>query len=281
MVRLLFLGIDGLDYEHVKEYECPYLTWLMRGNQHGALLSNDLDGCNDRGEPMTGSAWPSIYTGTPSAIHGLTAARFLKGKSATFAYKGTTIWDILGRDYTLGLTTLAGYAPLSFPLPEINGWAINGFPCAGEVEKRWVYPSDLQVPGWFRVAEHMAAVKPKPANFYELQKRQAYDKLCVALWLPRNDVMAIGLQIIDWVSHCATDRRRVYEFVDAWVRRAMFFFSPSAFVICSDHGFQKDIGRHSQEGVYIVSLPGDEVQRNIYDIAPLTLFCAHRGGNEL
>ncbi len=274
MTRLLFLAIDGLDYEHVIDYDCPCLNKLMEGNQHGELIAIDPDGCNARGEPMTGCVWPTVYRAVPASVHGFTAEKFLAGESATLAATGITVWDILGRQYTLGLMTLAAYAPTTKPLPPINGWAINGFPCVGEVRPEWATPRDLSIPKGFRIEEFVASMKPKPAEFYQFQTMQADEKLAVASVLPRNDVTAIGVQVVDWVSHCTVDRRDVYGFIDDWVECALKMFDPQDFVICSDHGFQKDIGRHSNAGMYVASIPGGNITRTIYDIAPLMLWIA-------
>lgn len=272
--KFLFLGIDGLDYDLVHKYKCEFLLWLMENNQHGVLISDDRSGCNRRGEPLTGPAWNTIYSGLPASLHRLTADVFLRGGIVDVELNVPTIWDILGKRFTLGLLALAAYKPLG-SIPPVNGWAINGFARKGKVEARDMYPQ-MEIPDWFKLEEYSADRKDSHEGYFDLQKEQVENKLRLLKQLPKNEIMAIGVQIIDWHSHEQLDRKAGYEFIDDWMMRTISQIGPTNFLICSDHGFQEHELRHSQTGVYVASLGGGEIPRRIYDMAPLTLFLVGR-----
>jgi len=278
-VELLFLGIDGLDYDLIHKYDCGFLKFLMKTNQHGVLLSNDYSGTNQSGEPVTGCAWNTIYTGVPADVHGLTGEVFMRAGSFDFEVKVRSIWDILGgNNITLGLLTLAAYKPTGAKIPPLNGWAINGFPCEGKVTENMMFPK-FPIPEWFRIEEYKPSMKDKPDDFFEMQKKQVEDKLKLLKMLkvlPRNEVMAIGIQMLDWASHCKHDRKHEYQFIDDWIKRVFAETIPKRFIICSDHGFQEHQSRHRETGAYICSLPGGETPRTIFDVAPLMLFMMKR-----
>jgi hypothetical protein len=278
MIKFLFLGIDACTYEKIYMYDCPFLQGLCKKYQHGVLFSVDKYGQNKFGHPHTGPSWNTIYTGVNAKEHGILAAIWAKGAFHDLEAKGPNIFGILGEQYRMGLMAMPASFPTGHHIKDVNGWAIQGFPAEGRVSRvaKWSYPEDLDVPREFHLESHHRFQKPESEEENEQEVR---DKVSLAVKLAKQhktEVLAVGIQHLDYADHSMNDVSRAYKFIDEQARKLFKQTEPVDFIVCSDHGAVIEGRSHSQEGFYACSLFGDKVAKTTFDIAPLTLWLVER-----
>lgn len=275
-MKLLFLGLDGCAYEKVSRFDCPFLQSLCRKYQHGILRSDDPFSFSPQFDPWTGPAWNTVYTGVDAQQHQVDADDWAQGNTAHLASHVPTVFDFLGRDYTLGLMAMPALNPTGRFIDEVGGWVITGFPAEGKVIEKWKYPKDLKIPKDFKLEDHHRCHEPK--HFVEAME-QVKDKIGLFVRLSREhetEIGGIGIQFLDFVDHSTNEVGEYYEFIDKQVKRLFSAIKPTDFIICSDHGFRAKDHRHSMEGFYACSLEGIYREKSNFDIAPLALWLVKR-----
>lgn len=277
-MKFLFLGLDAVTYTKVMKFDCPFLQSLCDTHQHGILHSDDPFGLSDQGDPWTGPAWNTIYTGVNAREHGIMSDDWAAGNTAYLKAKVPTIFDLFNKDYNLGLMTPAALYPTGEKTPKIRGWAITGFPAEGEVNKLWKYPDDLSIPEDFTIESHHRCHAPE---HFEEAKQEVINKIDLALKLfdsYKTEIGMIGIQYLDFVDHSTPEMADPYHFMDSQIERLFREARPEVFIICGDHGFNPRDHRHSKRGFYVCSLPGVYRERSNFDIAPLITWIVKRHG---
>lgn len=275
-MKLLIVGLDGATHTKVLKYHCPFLQGLCNEYQNGIMLSDDPHSFNEQQMPWTGPAWNTVYTAVDAKAHGVTSDKWAAGETATLKAKVPTIFEILNKEYRLGIMSMPALFPSALPIERINGWAITGFPASGQLKENWKYPEDLEVPedfsleGFFRIHEEVDSY---------ISKMQVIEKLELTKKLfgkYKTEVGAVGIQYLDFIDHSTYDMNDPYEFIDQELRLLFENTQPDSFLICSDHGFKMHDSYHSQYGFYVCSLPGEYRERSTFDMAPLALWVLKR-----
>ena len=163
-LKLLVLGLDGADFEMVKDLagqgKLPNMKRIMEEGCWGKLRSTI--------PPVTAPAWTSFMTGKNPGAHGIFHWRTYdptlytcmnEELVSTKLFAGTTFWDHLGREgYTSGIITV----PVTYPVWPLRGIMVAGYPCP-DGELNYTYPEsfagklkrsyNFQADYYFRTAE--------------------------------------------------------------------------------------------------------------------------------
>lgn len=290
-MKLLVLGIDGLDYRYLSTWPYPHLSKWRDSAKWGTMWSS---------EKRTGPSWTTIFTGWTCGHHGITTLLGTpkhwnheqtihppNGKVDSISYRDRPqdyLWDELIRSgYSAGITNSPG-TPWLRNLPG-KGFHIGGWPYAPKV-----FPDTLKIPDDYYCGSGDAAkrcpeaLKYKRANYgpgWELHAwpwnewvhwadAQERFKLDISERFANEvggiDALIHVTQIWDRACHMLTaqmqggkgtaDRRLMKilgPIIDNWVGYAIKKFKPEAVAICSDHGFW---GKwHSYQGIWGISGP--------------------------
>jgi len=123
----LVLGLDGGSFELLDSMiatgRLPNLSRLLRGGVR-AVLESTLP-------PVTCPAWPTMFTGRNPGVHGYTS--FSVMEPGTTSYRGVslrdvacpTLWTVLNR---AGVRTGIFNVPGTYPVDEVDGFMVSGFP---------------------------------------------------------------------------------------------------------------------------------------------------------
>ncbi len=142
-LRLLVLGIDGATFKWIdpliKEGDLPNFKKLMKNGCWGELCSTF--------PPVSACAWSSFMTGRNPGKHGIFHWRTYNpfkytSQNTNLASNeeliGKTFWDVLGEEgYKVGVITV----PLTYPVWEINGIMIAGYPCP-QRQPNYAFPQE-------------------------------------------------------------------------------------------------------------------------------------------
>lgn len=149
--KIIVLGLDGaspdLIFPWIKEGKLPAFKLLTERGIYGSLRSTI--------PPVTGAAWPSFMTGKNPGKHG--TFDFVRYNPLAYdgwkeqaivtsdLFAGTTFFDLLSYlGYTMGVITV----PVTYPVWDVNGFMIAGYPCPDTnknyICSRW---KDLEIEG--------------------------------------------------------------------------------------------------------------------------------------
>lgn len=257
-MKLLVVGIDGLDREIVMNMPMPFLK-----EQFSTQTALELK------EDLWSRGWPKILCGSPAAE---TGAFYTKPKlSSEFAFtKSFGTKDYEGQDPVwkvtdeMGLRSAFMHFPTTYPACAVNGFMVSG---AGGGVKPKKYPPEAAVtppeiiekiddPD-YRWDVRISSADAKTADQFfrettsaSIAKANVFIKLCrsenidVGFLCDRSPVVTQNLarHDIDLILRNQLDDARmqsiqnVYENLDKWLRKLITELNPEAFVIVSDHG---------------------------------------------
>jgi predicted AlkP superfamily phosphohydrolase/phosphomutase len=263
----------------VEEGHLPTLGRLMAEGAHGVLLSSI--------PPVTPPGWTSSYTGVNPAKHNVfdfkDHVKYLEGElvyemasPTSLSIKADPFWRILNR---AGMSVGIVNAPMAYPVEEMDGYMIAGFPCPTEGEGL-IYPPDLEqeiqrsMPGYRFYGDPQYLNKEQPDKYLEGIHRIAANRAKASLHLARSrptDVVAMIFTEVDRVQHYfwntwdethptynqekARFRSALpdhYKVIDNGVRELMEEVGPDVPVLVySDHG-AAGVTRHFYPNTFLI-----------------------------
>jgi predicted AlkP superfamily phosphohydrolase/phosphomutase len=211
--RLLVIGIDSSTFRIIKPLvdagDLPTFRDLLERGSHGVLLSTLPS--------VTPPGWVTSYTGVNPGKHNIYDFKdhttYLDGElpyemaSVTSRHlRADPFWRILnGNDLRTGLVNL----PLTYPVEEVMGYLLAGFPC-GDDDEGLFHPLDLKREVQEAVDDYVTYLKPedmdqgRPAKYLELVNRAVQDQATAALHLmvtrPTDLVMFVFTEV-DRIQH--------------------------------------------------------------------------------
>lgn len=240
---VLVVGLDGVDFRYLDQF-ADSLPHLGRLRDEGVDLP--LESTHP---PWTGSAWPSMYTGTDPSHHGVYDFfdyRDAYPDEATVVtrneVRAPAIWNYLTE---LGLGSVVLNVPVTHPAEELEGVLIPGYLASAGEEG---YPEGIRK----RLSEEIGT----PYEIYSeyetegtpTQKIDGYAALIETrataaahlLETEEWDFAMVQVQKTDAVFHNSSstdDFRRVYRAADQLVGRVVDACETTPnVVVCSDHG---------------------------------------------
>ncbi len=199
-MELLIVGFDGMSERIVRKYlaEFPNLCRLCESSEYGCLISVFAGRSH---VPHTGPAWTSSYTGVMPEVHGITTGGWL-GEGVNYSdIKTITIWDLIQRQYSLGIMTM----PITYPAPKINGWVISGFPA--NMDDHCFYPQEIRK--YLKKGFQIDYVSEETDLFngsFDKEKQDNIESQKVEILKSiyqdyETDVTAIGFTLLDRYNH--------------------------------------------------------------------------------
>jgi predicted AlkP superfamily phosphohydrolase/phosphomutase len=259
VTRVVFLGIDGLDWEFIERnlQDLPTLSRLSVDATVRPLESIF--------PPDSIPAWTTIFTGVGPAEHGVVESiDYLSNKpaeaveGASSLLRGRTFWD---RASEAGRTVCVVNAFMAFPAWPVNGLMLSG-PVFVDSDQPSVYPADLldelgRVPQLGGIVDFPS--ERTMASFIESTMRTTEGQAAFGLSLlheRRPDLFFLNILTIDRLQHFAwrfcdpgdptypgpnkhsDSILNAYRAVDGIVARYVEAAGDDAVVIvASDHGF--------------------------------------------
>jgi predicted AlkP superfamily phosphohydrolase/phosphomutase len=267
----MLIGLDGATFDYidplVSRGRLPVLGGLM--DRGARAIARSVS------PPMTPAAWPSIYTGCrpdKHGVHGWFEGPY-KGAALTPVSASTIrtrpIWEYLN---AAGRSVGVMNVPLTYPAPEVDGFAISGFDSPFENpswSNRMSYPPDLwdelvKITGSYKLIEllnedagdpeldpHFWARRPPPevdwtrhfSNWAALEnsRAEAFVKFCRQ---KQPDFMFIVFHPADYFGHRGTRNaayvERSYELCDQLVAKCLEAADEDTVVmVVSDHGMNE------------------------------------------
>ncbi len=278
--RLLIVGMDSVTFRVLKPLveagDLPTLQSMLEGGAHGVLLSTIPS--------VTPPGWVTSYTGVDPGKHNVFDFKdhmtFLEGEmkyelaSATSgSMRAPPFWSILNR---AGLTVGMVNVPMAYPVSEMDGYIIAGFPSPTEGDGL-MYPDDLAdevrtvVPDYSFYGGATDLEKGRPDLYLELTNRVSRDRARAFLHLMGTrptDVAMMVFTEVDRIQHYfwaswdpdhplhTAERARYshafrdhYRILDDCLKAIMERAGPDVpVVIYSDHG-----GQPSSRNIHINS----------------------------
>lgn len=240
--KTVVLGFDALDFRYLDEFQdsLPNFAALRADGVEAPLASTF--------PPWTGSAWPSMYTGTDPSHHGVYGF-FHYGTDypddATLAsrndVKAPAIWNYLS---SLERSTIVMNVPVTHPADPIEGVLIPGYLAAEDEE---THPPEIREELRAALGEDYRIYSRAEMSDDPDEKREGYldlirmrgDAAIHLLTEHEWDVAVIQVQKTDAVFHNFDDGatfRRVYEAADDMLGRVRETAGDANVVVCSDHG---------------------------------------------
>jgi predicted AlkP superfamily phosphohydrolase/phosphomutase len=252
--RTVVLGFDALDFRYLDSFDAslPNLSALRESGVEAPLDSTF--------PPWTGSAWPSMYTGTDPGHHGVFSFFDYEDSDPDSAQlvsrsdvEQPALWDYLTAE---GVPSIVLNVPVTHPADPIEGVLIPGYLAPEDADG---YPSDVraeleeELGRPYRIysrAESSDDKAEKLAGYLdliELRGEAATYLLSEYEW----EVAVIQVQKTDAVFHNFDDTaafRQVYERADALVGDVQAAVDDDTnIVVCSDHG----MGPTDGYGIYV------------------------------
>lgn len=255
----MVVGFDALDFRYLDAFaaELPNFDRVRtRGIEAG------LDSTHP---PWTGSAWPSMYTGTDPSHHGVYdffAHEEYPDETSIVSrndVKQPALWNYLTAD---GRPSVVLNLPVTHPAEEIAGAVVPGYLAPEETESqprtvRKELSEALEEP--YRIYSRRELGESDEAKFegyldlIELRQRAAVELLTGHVW----ELAIVQVQKTDSVFHNFDDRskfREIYKAADAFLGAVLDAVPASTnVVICSDHG----MGHKDGYAIYV-----NEILRN-------------------
>ena len=254
MEKVLLIGVDGADYNIIKELfsknELSNFASIAQKGGFSKLISTI--------PPSSPVAWTSIFTGVPPWRHGILG--FLKQKEGEYFYRPVTsrdrkvkaIWNLLSEKNKKSILL---NVPFSYPPEKINGIMITGLGSPGK-SSDFVYPHSLKKfiferfpdfdidfnEGKLERGADIYQMEDEIIKLEEIQANLFIDLLKDNEW----DFGAIVLRSLDVIQHFAFDNRkfveRHYKRIDSLIGKIVSevkkIENKIKIVVCSDHGFR-------------------------------------------
>lgn len=251
--RTLVVGFDALDFEYLDRYaeNLPTFTRLREAGIQAPLESTH--------PPWTGSAWPSMYTGTNPSHHGVYDFFAHEGypDEAAIATRDDVnqpaIWNYLS---DAGDRSVVLNVPVTHPAEEIEGALVPGYlatedtPGSPEGIRSELSNTIDQEYTIYSRAETSTDKDEKLAGYLDLVDLRS--RAAAAMLESRDwEFGFVQVQKTDAVFHnFESDRafQQVYEAADAFLATVLESVDDSVnVVVCSDHG----IGHRSGYAIYV------------------------------
>ena len=211
--RLLIVGLDSVTFRTLKPLveagELPTFQSILEGGAHGVLLSTIPS--------VTPPGWVTSYTGVDPGKHNVFDFKdhmtFLEGDltyemaaATSVTVRAPPIWTILNK---AGLSVGMVNMPMAYPVSEVDGYMIAGFPSAAE-GNGLVYPEDLAeevrtvVPDYLFYVGTSDLQKGRPDLYLELVNKVSRDRARTFLHLMENrptDVAMMVFTEVDRIQH--------------------------------------------------------------------------------
>jgi len=252
-VRTIVVGFDALDFAYLDRFAESLPTFRrLRKDGIEASLESTLP-------PWTGSAWPSMYTGTDPSYHGVYdffANNRYPDKTTVITRNDVcqpAIWNYLSDE---GIPSVVLNVPVTHPAEPIEGALIPGYLAPEDVGG---YPDGIRddlsaaLGEEYRIysrAETAADPDEKLTGYLELidlRRRAATELLTSREW----EVAILEVQKTDAVFHNFDDEaahRQVYRAADEFLASILDAVDqPVNVVVCSDHG----MGRKRGYAIYL------------------------------
>lgn len=263
---VLMLGFDALDFRYLDRFadSLPTLSQLRSEGIEAPLRSTF--------PPITGSAWPSMYTGVDPSRHGsfgfFTHSGYPDESTVVTRtdVRAPALWNYLT---ALDLPSIVLNVPVTYPAEEIEGVLLPGDLSPADASG---FPDNLRAELNEQVGEYRIYAddsRPVPDRFVELldiRQRAVEYLLSEKEWT----LAFVQVQVTDTVFHKTADgeaHRRIYERADELAGR-LFELVPTGtnVVVCSDHGMGPVTGHRT----YINEVLAREglVERGVEDTAP-------------
>ena len=277
VVKLFFLGFDGMDYDLLKKYLKQNENASLNKARGSLLLMTPEDELLG-----TGPCWMTMYTGLSKKNHGIESCWGNPEKFMVFQHP--CVWDVLSDfGFTVGLFGL----PVTYPPKSIRGFWVSGFPTPppktdfNEGGSIIAFPKNIQekylgrhvvdiiqaevgengeLVDWGKPSSNGKIPKAWQTAFHEKMKEDSdYPyKLCkvvsdnqistikkMFMDIPVDAVFA-QFSFIDHMGHLesahmmAEERflKRLYPLADSVMSELLNFFKPENLLITSDHGFK-------------------------------------------
>jgi predicted AlkP superfamily phosphohydrolase/phosphomutase len=279
MKKLAVIGVDGMDWDLVRQYEeaLPNIGRMLRQSRYPRLRSVF--------PADTTPAWASIYTGLDPSQHGILNFINAGDKKNAYtplrfddsAFRGRAFWDRLNE---AGLR-----CAVILPMNIKEGWAINGLmitrPHEGKIH---VWPEDrydmykpradiLGTEGKFTSEKRLKRLLNEYIGKAEEEFRLAKRALETEDW----DVLFAYFSVLDGVQHdfwrhCDTTHPEypgdnayrnvifeMYRRIDGYIGEILALLPETPVLVVSDHG-------HGMRPVYIVRI--NELLRRFGYLAP-------------
>ena len=241
-MKTVVLGFDGLDFRYLDRFESslPNFRALRERGTETPLASTH--------PPWTGSAWPSLYTGTGPGHHGVYGFFTTDGYPdearvvSRSDVRQPALWDYLSSE---GGRSVVLNVPVTHPVDPIDGAVVPGY-LAPEDEPgypegvRGELTESLGEP--YRIysrGETSDDLEEKFEGYLEvidLRRRAAKTLLDERTW----DLAFLQVQKTDAVFHHFDDDRRfeaIYKAADRFVGTVLEAVPEDVtVVVCSDHG---------------------------------------------
>ncbi len=254
MEKVLLIGVDGADYNIIKELfsknELSNFAGIAQEGSFSKLISTI--------PPLSPAAWTSIFTGVPPWRHGILG--FLKQKEGEYFYRPVTsrdrkvkaIWNLLSEKNKKSILL---NIPFSYPPEKINGIMITGLGSPGN-SSDFVYPHSLKKSIFERFPDFDVDFNEgkleRGADIYQIEDEiikleEIQVNLFIDLVLSNEwDFSAIVLRSLDVIQHFAFDNRkfveRHYKRIDSLIGKIVSevekIENKIKIVVCSDHGFR-------------------------------------------
>ena len=251
--RTVVVGFDALDFEYLDRFAGSLPTFeRLREDGVEAPLASTVP-------PWTGSAWPSMYTGTDPSYHGVSdffAHDRYPDETAVVSrndVRRPAVWNYLSAD---GASSVVLNVPVTHPAELIEGTLVPGYlapeeaagsPAGVRADLSAALGEEYRI---YSRAETAADPDEKLAGYLELidlRRRAAVELLTSREW----EVAVLEVQKTDAVFHNFDDEaahRRVYEAADEFLASVLAAVDePVNVVVCSDHG----IGHKDGYAVYL------------------------------
>ncbi|SEH17866.1 Type I phosphodiesterase / nucleotide pyrophosphatase [Natronorubrum sediminis] len=241
-MKTVILGFDGLDMRYLDRFapSLPNFSALRDRGVEAPLTSTH--------PPWTGSAWPSMYTGTDPSHHGVYGFFDYDG----YPDEGTLVsrhdvhqpalWDYLSNE---GETSIVVNVPITHPADPINGVLLPGYLA---VEDEPGHPADIRteldnslgeeytIYSRNEISEHSEEKFAGYLDQIDLRRRASRQLLQEHDW----KLAVLQVQKTDAVFHNFTSDdkfRQVYEAADQMLGDVLETVDDDVTVIvCSDHG---------------------------------------------
>lgn len=251
--RTIVVGFDALDFTYLDRFADSLPTFeRLRADGIEATLDSTLP-------PWTGSAWPSMYTGTDPGYHGVydffCHERYPDETSVVSRndVRQPALWNYLSIE---DRPSVVLNMPVTHPAEAIEGALIPGYLAPEEAPG---YPEGVRtelsdalgepyrIYSRAETADEKAEKLAGYLDLVDLRRRAAVELLCSWDW----ELAVLQVQKTDAVFHHFSDEaafRRVYEAADEFLRSVLTAVDdPVNVVVCSDHG----IGRKQGYAIYL------------------------------
>ena len=225
------------------------------------------------------SLWATLYCGVGEDIHGLARAEITRDDPPHLGQtRVPSVWEILSRRWRVGVMSI----PLGWPLPDVSGWAVAGYP-AGLLEPALVNPPELAtvlLEAGYRTAytltdfqdltypHNIDRSRPQEGRLYQEER----NRLIAALRLPAVDVLVVGIRFLDYLQRCVPVYNPkifdAYQQLYGWLELLVATLRPKGLVVASPYGYDRT-RKPSEGGFYLVSwMRGEDMKARLSQLAP-------------